>query len=131
MSVITPFTLENSAGGQLSFPSSRRALVCFVKEDCPTCRLVLPVLAAIHDSLASELDFFIIGQTRSGNSRLMSEFTPPFNLLDDSALKVSFTNDIEIVPQVFLTDSEGHVLVERTGFVREEWQEMLAELLEQ
>ena len=130
MSVITPFTLENSAGKKISFPSTRRALVCFIKEDCPTCRLVLPLLAAIHESLASELDFFIVGQTRSGNSQLMSEFTPPFNLLDDSALKVSFTNDIEIVPQVFLTDSEGHVLAERTGFVREEWQKMVAELFE-
>ncbi len=116
-------------GVQHSFPTARQALVCFIKEDCPTCRLVLPVLTAIYDSLASEVDFFIVGQTRSGNSRLMSEFTPPFNLLDDSALKVSFTNDIEIVPQVFLTDSEGHVMVERTGFVREEWQEMVAELL--
>ena len=131
MSVITPFTLENSARKNISFPSARRSLVCFIKEDCPTCRLVIPILAAIHDSLASELDFFIVGQTRSGNSRLMIEFTPPFNLLDDSALTVSFTNNIEIVPQVFLTDSEGHVLVERTGFVREEWQEMVAELFEQ
>ena len=130
MSVITSFTLEDSAGIERSFPSTRRALVCFIKEDCPTCRLVLPVLEAIHDSLAGELDFFIIGQTRSGNSQLMSEFNPPFNLLDDSALKVAFTNNIEIVPQVFLTDSGGHVLVERSGFVREEWQEMVAELLE-
>ena len=131
MSVITPFKLEDSTGIKRSFPSTRRSLVCFIKEDCPTCRLVLPVLAAINDSLSSELDFFIIGQTSSGNSRLMSEFDPPFNLLDDSALKVSFINDIEIVPQVFLTDSGGHVLVERSGFVREEWQELVAELFEQ
>ncbi len=131
MSVIASFTLEDSAGTQINFPSPRRALVCFIKEDCPTCRLVLPVLIAIHESLASELDFFIIGQTRNGNSRLMSEVTPPFNLLDDSALKVSFTNDVETVPQVFLTDSEGHVQVEHTGFVCEEWREMVAELFEQ
>ena len=126
-----PIHTGKLSGEQRSFPSTRRALVCFIKEDCPTCRLVLPVLGAIHDSLASELDFFIVGQSRGGNSRLISEFTPPFHLLDDSALKVSFTNDIEIVPQVFLTNSEGQVLVERTGFVREEWQEMVAELLEQ
>ena len=111
MSVITSFTLEDSAGIERSFPSTRPALVCFIKEDCPTCRLVLPVLAAIHDSLATELDLFIIGQTSSGNSRLMSEFDPPFNLLDEErlsfslALRSSLTLSLSLSNRVELGDN--------------------------
>ena len=44
------FLLEDAAGAQFTFPTQRRSLVCFVKEDCPTCREVMPVLDALHSS---------------------------------------------------------------------------------
>ena len=48
---VPPFSLQNTRGDDVSFPGARQSLVCFVKEDCPTCREVMPVLAAMSQAL--------------------------------------------------------------------------------
>ena len=45
---LTSFSLTDLVGQQVSFPGNRPSLVCFVKEDCPTCRTVMPVLSAMY-----------------------------------------------------------------------------------
>ena len=122
---IAPFSLQDSSGSDVSFPSGKRALVCIVKEDCPTCREVMPVLAAIHQAFSGVVDVHVVGQTQDGNAQLEASFVPPFQLLDDSTLKVSFASDIDTVPTLFWTDDEGATDAALIGFVRDEWQTLL------
>lgn len=125
---VPPYSLQNTRGDDISFPSGRRSVTCFIKEDCPTCREVMPVLAHLHDSFAGQLDFHIVGQTRAGNATLQAEFAPPFDILDDSTLKVSFATDIDTVPTLVVSDANGQPQQSLIGFVREEWQQLAAEL---
>ena len=119
---MVPFSLTNSRGEQVSFPTAgRAALVCIVKEDCPTCREVMPVLSALHASFGQVLDVHILGQTTDGNARLEETFEPPFSLLDDASLKVSFACDIDTVPTLFHVDANGATQEVLVGFVRDEW----------
>ncbi len=119
---MVPFSLADSAGEQVSFPGARASLVCFVKEDCPTCREVMPVLTALREALAGKLDVLVLGQTVDGNAILEREFETGFALLDDSSLKVSFATDIDTVPTLFHCDEQGTTLTSLIGFVREEWE---------
>lgn len=118
---LAPFTLQDHQSQSVNFPGSRPSLVCFVKEDCPTCRLVLPVIAGLYEAFADHVDFLVIGQDEPGNQKLVSTFDPPFGLLDDSALKVSYESEIETVPTVVFTDQGGQAVSELIGFVREDW----------
>jgi thiol-disulfide isomerase/thioredoxin len=104
------------------FNGAAPSVVCFVKEDCPTCREILPVLVALHDAFGERLPFLVIGQTTDGNRRLAEQFEPGFAILDDSALKVSFAWDIDTVPTLFLTAADGTAERTLVGFVRDEWQ---------
>jgi thiol-disulfide isomerase/thioredoxin len=123
--VIAAFELENLRGEQVVFPGTSDALVCFIKEDCPTCKEVMPVLVAMHKAFAGAIDIQIIGQTLDGNKALDKTFAPGFSILDDSALKVSFAADVETVPTLFKTDVSGAVTDTLIGFVRDEWQDLL------
>lgn len=123
--VIAAFELENLRGKQVVFPGTSDALVCFIKEDCPTCKEVMPVLVATHKAFAGAIDIQIIGQTLGGNKALDKTFAPGFSILDDSALKVSFAADVETVPTLFKTDVSGAVTDTLIGFVRDEWQDLL------
>lgn len=125
---VVPFSLKSSAGVDVSFPAGRRSLICFVKEDCPTCREVMPVLSAIHAAFADSVDVHIIGQTTEGNETLSNEFSPPFDFLDDSTLKVSFATDIDTVPTLFWSDAEGGSQKSLVGFVRDEWQGLCSQI---
>ena len=126
--VVEPFSLKNLHGDNVSFPGSRESLVCFVKEDCPTCREVMPVLAAFARAFEQVLDIHVVGQTEAGNAVLEEDFKPPFSLLDDSTLKVSFAADIDTVPTLFFSDKQGHPQSTLIGFVRDEWQALATEL---
>ena len=116
---VPPFSLTNTQSEQVSFPSGKASLVCFVKEDCPTCREVMPVLAAMAQAVGDTLDFHVIGQTEAGNQKLLETFAPPFEILDDSSLKVSFASDIDTVPTLVWSDPQGEPAQTLIGFVKE------------
>ena len=63
MSALPAFLLEDEGGGEHSFPGARPALICFVKEDCPTCNDVMPLVEALYRELGAAADFFVVGQT--------------------------------------------------------------------
>ncbi len=128
---VTSFSLTGLSGQETSFSTDRASVVCFVKEDCPTCRTVMPVLAAMFKTFADHIDFHVIGQTAEGNRQLAEEFELPFDLLDDSALKVSFDTDVETVPTLLVTNAKGQTESEIIGFVREEWQALVDDLIQQ
>lgn len=127
MSVV-PFSLENSKGEDVSFPGDRPGLVVFVKEDCPTCREVFPLLDQIHQQLSLTHDLHVVGQTADGNAKLETDFSPSFAILDDSSLKVSFATDVETVPTLYLTGADGETAQTLVGFVRDEWQALINEI---
>ena len=122
------FLLEDGAGVSHTFPSARRSIVCFLKEDCPTCNEVIPVVDAIYAAFSGQIDFFVAGQTAHGNAKLVEHHSPAFPLLDDSSLKVSFAADIDTVPTLMLCDSDGAVEQTLVGFVRDEWQALCGQL---
>jgi thiol-disulfide isomerase/thioredoxin len=120
---IPPFLLQSLKGDDVSFPGTRDSVVCFIKEDCPTCREVMPVLSAIYEAFADSIDVCVIGQTNDGNATLDAEFSPPFSLLDDETLKVSFSADIDTVPTLYWNDADGSPRETLIGFVRDEWRQ--------
>lgn len=116
------FNLEISGSGEpLAFPTGDTTLICFVKEDCPTCQLVLPILKAAH----GDQKLLVIGQTTDGNQKLSTNYELP--ILDDSSLKVSFAYDIDTVPSLFQVSENGSIESQLVGFVKEEWQTIFGE----
>lgn len=127
MRTLTPFALPVTDVDQsVSFPGRRPSLLAFVKEDCPTCREVMPVLVALQAAFGDAIDIHVIGQHRDGNRLLTAEYGLP--LLDDSTLKVSFAYDIETVPTLIHADSDGREKIQLIGFVRAEWQALVEDL---
>ena len=47
---LSPFTLNDASGRAYTFPSESPTLLCFVKEDCPTCNTVVPLLEQINEA---------------------------------------------------------------------------------
>ncbi len=122
------YELSNLDGVRVSSPQAEGALVCFIKEDCPTCQELMPVLDAFFAHYGEHMPIQVIGQTQEGNSALAAAFSPSFSILDDSALRVSFAADIETVPTLLHTDANGNELTRLVGFVKDEWQTMASEL---
>jgi hypothetical protein len=127
-SSLPEFNLATHGGQPRAFPSGRPALLCFVKEDCPTCGLTMPLIEAAHQVFGGAADVFAIGQDRQGNETLIKRHRLTVPMLDDSALKASFKYDIEIVPTIILADPAGHEIRRFMGFDKRDWQELYAEL---
>ena len=70
---LPPFTLLDGSTTR-SFPSERSALLCFVKEDCPTCGISMPLIEAAHRAYGSAVDIWAIGQDTSGNAALVQRY---------------------------------------------------------
>jgi thiol-disulfide isomerase/thioredoxin len=116
------FSLHSSKHRDVAFPAGKPSLLCFVKEDCPTCQTAMPVLQTFFETWGGVMGFFVIGQTRDGNERLIDEHGLTFPMLDDSALLVSFAYDLDIVPTLMLTTGSGDVELRQEAFVKADWQ---------
>ncbi|MBV1877942.1 MAG: redoxin domain-containing protein [Pseudomonadales bacterium] len=116
------FSLKNIDHQAVSFPNNQPTLICFIKKDCPTCELIMPLLAA---QLAANDKLLLIGQTSAGNLALHHQYSLPNSLLDDSNLKVSFAFDIEIVPTLIWANESGELVRQEEGFVRDDWQALI------
>lgn len=127
MNAVIPFSLTDVSGKPRAFTGEGQSLVCFIKEDCPTCREVMPLLSELQDYLAGRLEFHVLGQTQEGNVLLESEFSASFSIVDDSELKVSFETDIETVPTMIWSDGAGSQKGV-VGFDRSEWQQLIGAL---
>jgi hypothetical protein len=125
---LPPFALSDTSGTTLSFPTGRHALLCFVKEDCPTCVLSMPLIVAAQQAFGGAVDVWAIGQDAAGNAALVERFALPGPMLDDSALGVSYRYDLDTVPTVILAGPDGTELRQFVGFGRQDWQDLFAEL---
>jgi hypothetical protein len=122
------FALTGGSGARVAFPTGRHALLCFVKEDCPTCVLTMPIIEAMHRAFAAQADIFAIGQDAAGNRALVERFGLTCPMLDDSALAVSFAYDLEIVPTIILAGPGGERIAGFAGLARDDWRALAAKL---
>ena len=127
------FTLTDSAQQTQRFPNAQPSLLCFVKADCPTCLVAMPLIAQLSTWLGAganaALNVICIGQDRPGNAELAQRFGVP--IADDSALAVSFAYDLDTVPTVILTDGAGAEMTRLIGFQRDNWRALLTTLAAQ
>ena len=124
MSTLPGFSLVDGAGTARPFPTGRPALLCFVKEDCPTCQLSMPLIEAAGVAFRPALDVLTIGQEATGNANLVTRFALTVPMLDDSALAVSYRYDIDTVPTVILADGAGQELDRSVGFAQADWERL-------
>jgi hypothetical protein len=95
----------------VSSPPLPDGLVAIVKRDCPTCRLVAPVLAVLADA---DLPLTVYSQDDP-------TFPDAVKVVDDTELSVSFALDIETVPTL-LRVVDGEVVAGTEGWLRPEWE---------
>ena len=93
-------------------PALPSRLVAVVKRDCPTCELVVPVLAelATRDALTI--------YTQDDPS-----FPEGLSPVDDTALSVSYLHGIEAVPTLLRVEA-GREVDRAIGWHREEWEKL-------
>ncbi len=85
--------------------------VVFVKEDCPTCMLIEPVLAEMAE----------LGVLQAIYSQDNPNFPSSSITKDDSELELSFKNAIDTVPTL-LKITDGHETGRIVGWLRKEWE---------
>jgi len=86
-------------------------LVAFVKRDCPTCRLVVPVL----EQLSADHEPLTI-YTQDDPS-----FPDGLDAVDDTSLDVSFAADLDTVPTLVRVE-DGREAARIVGWSRDEWE---------
>ena len=126
---LPPFSLPALDGSPHQFPTGRHALLCFVKEDCPTCVLSMPLIQAAAAAFGDSMDVWCIGQDDAGNRRLAATFALTAPMLDDSALHVSYRYDLDTVPTIILADGDGEELERFIGFGKADWQALFKRLI--
>jgi hypothetical protein len=95
-------------------PQVPDGLVAIVKRDCPTCRLVAPVLASLANS---DVPLTVYSQDDPA-------FPGSVKVVDDTELHMSFALDVETVPTLLRV--EGGAIVARTeGWLRDEWETLI------
>ena len=130
MKTLPSFTLKDTSEREQSFPTGRPALLCFVKEDCPTCRLSMPLIEAAYRALHGQMDVVAIGQDKDGNEALVEDFGLSVPMLDDSDLGVSFAYDLDTVPTIIHADPNGNEVSRFVGFGKQDWKDLIAVLSE-
>lgn len=129
MPTLPHFSLTDAGGTERAFPTGRHALLCFVKEDCPTCVLSMPLIQAASATFDEAMDVWCIGQDAEGNAALVERFGLSAPMLDDSNLHVSYRYDLDTVPTVILAGPGGEELERFVGFGRDDWQKLFQRLI--
>src|ERR671924_1366249 len=91
-------------------PALPSGLVAFVKRECPTCEMVVPVLAR----LAKETTLTVVSQDDPA-------FPPGTKIVDDRSLELSWHHAIEAVPTLIRVEN-GTVAGKAIGWNRSEWE---------
>jgi hypothetical protein len=126
MTTLPTFTLNDLQGQSCTFPTTRPTLLCFVREDCQTCNLTLPLIEAMHRAYGDAVNIWCVGQ--ESNDVLIERHHLTLPILDDTALHVSYRYAIETVPTLILADAQGHELRRLIGYRKDEWQSLVASI---
>src|SRR5579875_1328773 len=128
-STLPRIVLRDQHGRDWTLPSGRDMLLRFVHDGCPTCDLTLPILERLYRHFGGALAIAAIGQEAAGNAALIERHRLTLPMLDDSALKLSFAAEIEIVPTVILAAADGTIARRFEGFDRGDWRDLVAHLV--
>ncbi|MBV8359730.1 MAG: redoxin domain-containing protein, partial [Deltaproteobacteria bacterium] len=126
MPSLTAFSLYDLEGNQRSFPNNKASLLCFVREECETCHLSMPVIEAVYRAYGDAINLWVIGQ--EDNQKLRDRYQATVPILDDTTLKVSFAYQIEIVPTIIFADASGTEIVRWQAFHQGDWKDLIARL---
>ena len=96
-------------------PNLPDGFVVFVKRDCPTCELIVPVLEVL--SLEGSLSAIFTQDDVSFPDLPITS--------DDTSLELSFLHEIETVPTLIKVE-EGQEVARIVGWSREEWSSFLS-----
>ena len=55
MASLPAFSLHDLKGNKRFFPNNKPSLLCFVREECETCHLSMPLIEAVHGAFEIEL----------------------------------------------------------------------------
>ena len=127
MAHVPPFALRDSAGETRAFPAERPAVLCFVREDCPTCELSLPLIDAANAAFGSRMDVWIIAQDEDGGAKLRETHALSTPVLDDSELGISFASEVETVPTIVAFGSGGQQTGRFVGFGLADWKRLFSD----
>lgn len=127
MTPVPPFSLRDTDGAPRVFPGERRALLCFLHRECPTCVLSLSVIEAAHASFGERMDVWVIAQDEDGGAKLRAENGLSVPVLDDSGLAVSFAAGIETVPTIVASGPGGEEARRFEGFAVADWRLLFAD----
>src|SRR6202795_1795197 len=98
MTPLPAFSLCDLEGNQRSFPNGNTALLCFVREECETCHLSIPVIEGDHRAFGQGTHLWAMGQEE--NHKLRDRHRTSVPILDDPGLRVSFNYQVQIVPTI-------------------------------
>lgn len=93
-------------------PPLRDGFLAVVKQDCPTCRLVVPVL----EEIARERRLVVATQDDPS--------FPDAGVTDDTSLELSLAFDIETVPTLLRVE-DGEVVDRTVGWSRDLWEKLV------
>lgn len=127
---LKPFALEDRSGNSMDVPTGRASLLCFLKDDCPTCQIALPIIDAFHRAYGEQIDIIAVDQSDPAGGGVYAGDRTDIAILDDSACKTAFDYDIETVPTLIISDPGGTVGNTVAGFVKEEWHALSQRLAE-
>jgi len=126
MTSLPAFSLYDLEGNQRSFPNNKASLLCFVREECATCHLSMPVIEAVYRAYGGTINLWVVGQ--EDNQKLRDRYQATVPILDDTALKVSFAYQVEIVPTIIFAGASGTEVVRWEAFHQGDWKDLIARL---
>lgn len=127
MTRVPPFSLKDTDGESRTFPGDRPSVLCFLRQDCPTCELSLPVIEAAHAEFGTQVDVWIVAQDEDGGVKLREGHGLSTPVLDDSELGVSFEAGVETVPSIVSFRPGGDELRRFVGFAVEDWKRLFSD----
>jgi hypothetical protein len=86
----------------------------------------MPVIEAVYRAYRDAINLWVVGQ--EDNQKLRERHHARVPILDDTALKVSFAYQVEIVPTIILADAAGTEIVRWEAFHQGDWKALIARL---
>ncbi|MEW6281519.1 MAG: hypothetical protein AB1758_23115 [Candidatus Eremiobacterota bacterium] len=126
----TPLPLQELGSRGITLPEAPSLLVLF-KRECPTCRLVLPIVQRLADHFRSLRTLGLSEDSPEETRAIAHELGLSFPLFPQEApYDLSRAFRLEGVPALFLSEDGRTVAWTQEGWSREDFEALLQRLLE-
>lgn len=95
---------------------SKNRLLLFFETDCPTCRLIIPYLNRLTNSVARQSIIGVSQDPEKSTRELIEQLGTEFPVAIDEGLKLTRAFDPVAVPTLFLIGPQGKVIRNLSGF---------------